>query len=38
MFNVKALLVVPDNLANEELQRALDALAVEMKADIGLGT
>ncbi len=37
MFSVKALLVVPESLANEELQRALDALAVEMRADIGLG-
>ncbi len=37
LFNVKALLVVPDAVANDELRRALDALAVEMKADIGLG-
>ena len=36
-FNVKALLVVPDALANDDLKRGLDALANEMSVDIALG-
>ena len=36
-FKIKALLVVPEALANDELQRALQALALEMSADIALG-
>jgi glycine cleavage system regulatory protein len=36
-FSMKALLVVPETLANDELKRALDALALEMSADIALG-
>ena len=36
-FKVKALLVVPAALANEELQRGLDALASEMMVDIDAG-
>jgi len=36
-FNVKAHLVVPETLANDELRRALDTLANEMSVDIALG-
>jgi glycine cleavage system regulatory protein len=36
-FSMKAVLVVPDALANDDLKRALDALALEMSADIALG-
>jgi methionyl-tRNA formyltransferase len=37
LFKVKALLVVPDTLANHELRRELEALANEMMVDIALG-
>lgn len=37
VFQVKALLVVPEALANDELQRMLEALASEMMVDIALG-
>jgi methionyl-tRNA formyltransferase len=37
LFKVKALLVVPDALANETLRHALDALANEKMMDIALG-
>jgi methionyl-tRNA formyltransferase len=37
LFKVKALLVVPQSLANDELRRTLEALASEMMLDIGLG-
>jgi len=36
-FNVKAHLVVPETLPNDELKRALSALANEMSVDIALG-
>jgi glycine cleavage system regulatory protein/folate-dependent phosphoribosylglycinamide formyltransferase PurN len=37
VFQVKALLVVPEALANEELQRMLETLASELMVDIALG-
>ncbi len=37
LFNVRALLVVPESLPNETLRRALGALANEMMVDIALG-
>jgi methionyl-tRNA formyltransferase len=37
LFKVKALLVVPETLPNEELRQALDTLAKEMVVDIALG-
>ena len=36
-FRVRALLFVPNALANDELQRALETLASEMKMDLALG-
>ena len=36
-FSMKAVLVVPQTLGNDDLKRALDALALEMRADIALG-
>ena len=36
-FSVKALLAVPEKVANDELKRALAALASEMSVDIALG-
>jgi methionyl-tRNA formyltransferase len=36
-FSMKAVLVVPEAVANDDLKRALDALALEMSADIALG-
>jgi glycine cleavage system regulatory protein len=36
-FNVRAHLVVPETLPNDELKRALDTLANEMSVDIALG-
>ncbi len=36
-FRVKALLVVPAGLANDELQRALETLASELMVDIEIG-
>jgi glycine cleavage system regulatory protein len=37
LFKVKAVLVVPATLSDEELRRALEALANEMMVDIALG-
>jgi glycine cleavage system regulatory protein len=37
LFKVRALLVVPQALGNDELRRALDPLAKEMTVDIALG-
>jgi glycine cleavage system regulatory protein len=37
VFEVRALLFVPDALSNEALAHALDALATEMKMDLALG-
>ena len=37
LFKVKALLVVPESLRNDELRGALEALANEMMVDIALG-
>jgi len=37
LFKVKAVLVVPDSLSNDELRRGLEALANEMMVDIALG-
>ncbi|HQZ46688.1 MAG TPA: ACT domain-containing protein [Usitatibacteraceae bacterium] len=37
LFKVKALLAVPAELPNEELQRGLEALANEMMVDLELG-
>ena len=37
LFKVKAVLVVPDALSNDELRRGLEALANEMMVDIALG-
>jgi glycine cleavage system regulatory protein/folate-dependent phosphoribosylglycinamide formyltransferase PurN len=37
LFNVKALLVVPETLSNEALRHSLDALEKELMLDIGLG-
>ncbi len=37
LFKVNALLVVPESLPNDELRRALEALANEMMVDIALG-
>ena len=37
LFKVKAVLVVPDALSDEELRRGLEALANEMMVDISLG-
>ena len=37
LFKVKAVLVVPDTLSNDELRRGLEALANEMMVDIALG-
>jgi glycine cleavage system regulatory protein len=36
-FTVKAHLVVPESLPNDELARALEALANAMSVDIALG-
>jgi len=37
LFKVKASLIVPDALSNEELRRSLETLANEMMVDIALG-
>jgi len=37
LFKVKAALIVPDALSNEELRRSLEMLANEMMVDIALG-
>ncbi|MDQ2961629.1 MAG: formyl transferase [Pseudomonadota bacterium] len=37
LFKVKALLVVPESVPNEELRRALEPLMKEMTVDIALG-
>jgi len=37
LFKVKAALIVPDALSDEELRRSLEALANEMMVDIALG-
>ena len=37
VFKVRALLFVPNAITNEALERALDALATEMKVDLALG-
>ena len=37
LFKVKAALIVPDALSNEELRRSLETLANEMMVDIALG-
>jgi glycine cleavage system regulatory protein len=37
LFKVKALLTVPDTLADDELKRELEALANEMMVDIEVG-
>ena len=37
VFRVRALLFVPNAITNEALERALDALATEMKVDLALG-
>jgi len=37
LFKVKALLLVPQSLHNDELRQALEALANEMMVDIALG-
>jgi len=37
LFRVKASLVVPDKLSDEQLRRSLEALANEMMVDIALG-
>ena len=36
LFKVKALLAVPETLADDELKRELEALATEMMVDIDL--
>ena len=37
LFKVKALLLVPKSVSNDELRRGLEALANEMMVDIALG-
>jgi glycine cleavage system regulatory protein/folate-dependent phosphoribosylglycinamide formyltransferase PurN len=37
LFKVKALLVVPESVSNDELRRALEPLTKEMTVDIALG-
>lgn len=37
LFKVRALLVVPDTVSNEELRRALEPLTKEMTIDVALG-
>src|SRR5207253_5967426 len=37
LFKVKALLVVPEQVPNDELRRALEPLMKEMTVDIALG-
>ena len=37
LFKVKALLVVPETVPNDELQRALEPLTNEMTVDVALG-
>ena len=37
LFKVKAALIVPDALSDEDLRRSLEALANEMMVDIALG-
>jgi glycine cleavage system regulatory protein len=37
LFRVRAVLVVPDALSDDELRRSLEALANEMMVDIALG-
>jgi glycine cleavage system regulatory protein len=37
LFKVKAALLVPKNVSNDELRRSLEALANEMMVDIALG-
>ena len=37
LFKVKALLLVPNSVSNDELRRGLEALANEMMVDIALG-
>ena len=37
LFKVKALLLVPKSVSNDDVRRALEALANEMMVDIALG-
>ena len=37
LFKVKAMLVVPESVPNDELRRALEPLTKEMTVDIALG-
>ncbi len=37
LFKVKAILLVPKNVTNDEVRRAMEALANEMMVDLELG-
>jgi glycine cleavage system regulatory protein len=37
LFKVKAVLLVPKNVSNEQVRHALEALANEMMVDVALG-